>query len=220
MKGSGVRVPASALRSFPVNAVVPPQRPVEPGSVWGLHGVQTRGPEGSTRVRPGLKFEGGFIAARATEVAEIAMTQLALPLDSDDDAYLTIAEAAAAGLRCCERTIRRAIESGALRGGRIRGGRRSRGAWRIPAGGPRHGSSGMTRRRRADAGAPGPAAQVETRRRRRVDGSVEEIPDRALLGRGGQAPAPDMRDGGGGRVRVRSDPAGVEPRSRAGRGRG
>jgi excisionase family DNA binding protein len=58
------------------------------------------------------------------------MTQLPLPLDSGDDAYLTIAEAAAR-LRCCQRTIRRAIESGALRAGRIRGGRRSRGAWRI-----------------------------------------------------------------------------------------
>jgi excisionase family DNA binding protein len=58
------------------------------------------------------------------------MSQLPLPLSSDDEAYLTVAEAAAR-LRCCERTIRRAIESGALRAGRVRGGRRSRGAWRI-----------------------------------------------------------------------------------------
>jgi excisionase family DNA binding protein len=58
------------------------------------------------------------------------MTQLPLPLDSGDDAYLTVAEAAER-LRCCERTIRRAIESGALRAGRIRGGARSRGAWRL-----------------------------------------------------------------------------------------
>jgi excisionase family DNA binding protein len=73
---------------------------------------------------------GGFIAARATGVAEVAMTQLPLPLSSGDDAYLTVAETAAR-LSCCERTIRRAIESGALRAGRIRAGRRSRGAWRI-----------------------------------------------------------------------------------------
>jgi excisionase family DNA binding protein len=58
------------------------------------------------------------------------MTQLPLPLSSGDDAYLTVAEAAAR-LLCCERTIRRAIESGALRAGRIRDGRRSQGAWRI-----------------------------------------------------------------------------------------
>src|SRR4051812_31111884 len=113
MKGSGVRVPASALRSFPANAVVPHQRPVEPGSVWGLHGVRKGGPEGSTRVPPGPQLAGGLIAACATEVAETAMTQLPLPLSSGDDAYLTVAEAAAR-LRCCERTIRRAIESGAL----------------------------------------------------------------------------------------------------------
>lgn len=62
------------------------------------------------------------------------MTQLPLPLSSVDDRppdeYLTVAEAAAR-LRCCERTIRRAIESGELRAGRVRGGRFSRGAWRI-----------------------------------------------------------------------------------------
>jgi excisionase family DNA binding protein len=43
---------------------------------------------------------------------------------------LTIAEAAQR-VRCCERTIRRAIESGALRAGRVRAGRLSRGAVRI-----------------------------------------------------------------------------------------
>jgi excisionase family DNA binding protein len=58
------------------------------------------------------------------------MVQLPLPLSPGDDEYLTVAEAAAR-LRCCERTIRRAIESGTLRAGRVRGGRRSRGAWRI-----------------------------------------------------------------------------------------
>jgi len=44
--------------------------------------------------------------------------------------FLTIAEAAQR-LRCCERTIRRAIDSGALRAGKISGERFARGAWRI-----------------------------------------------------------------------------------------
>jgi excisionase family DNA binding protein len=44
--------------------------------------------------------------------------------------YLTIAEAARR-VRCCERTIRRAIVSGALRAGRIRGECASRGGFRI-----------------------------------------------------------------------------------------
>lgn len=57
------------------------------------------------------------------------MAQLPLPF-SDEPArpplgaaveYLTVAEAAAR-LRCHERTIRRAIDRGALRAGRIRGG--------------------------------------------------------------------------------------------------
>ena len=58
------------------------------------------------------------------------MTQLPLPFPEERDEYLTVAEAALR-LRCCERTIRRAIECGELRAGRVRGGRGSRGAWRI-----------------------------------------------------------------------------------------
>ena len=46
--------------------------------------------------------------------------------------YLTIAEAAER-VRCCERTIRRAIDSGTLRAGRVRAGGAGRGAWRIRA---------------------------------------------------------------------------------------
>ena len=46
------------------------------------------------------------------------------------DEYLTIAEAARR-VRVCERTIRRAIESGDLRAGRARASRPSRGAIRI-----------------------------------------------------------------------------------------
>ena len=44
--------------------------------------------------------------------------------------FLTIAEAARR-VRCCERTVRRAIDSGALRAGRIGGARGSRGGYRI-----------------------------------------------------------------------------------------
>jgi excisionase family DNA binding protein len=65
------------------------------------------------------------------------MIQLALQLPEDHDPpeaaaveYLTIAEAARR-VRCCKRTIRRAIDSGALRAGRIRGARGSRGGFRI-----------------------------------------------------------------------------------------
>jgi len=44
--------------------------------------------------------------------------------------FLTIAEAAQR-VRCCERTIRRAIDSGALRAGRIRAVDGKRGGFRI-----------------------------------------------------------------------------------------
>lgn len=44
--------------------------------------------------------------------------------------YLTIAEAARR-VRCCERTIRRAIDSGVLRAGRVHSVRGSRGGFRI-----------------------------------------------------------------------------------------
>ena len=46
--------------------------------------------------------------------------------------YLTIAEAAQR-VRCCERTIRRAIAAGSLPAGRVRGDRGNRGGWRIRA---------------------------------------------------------------------------------------
>ena len=45
---------------------------------------------------------------------------------------LTIAEAARR-VRCCERTIRRAVDDGSLQAGRVRATRRSRGAIRIRA---------------------------------------------------------------------------------------
>lgn len=57
------------------------------------------------------------------------MTQLPLPF-VDDGELLTISEAAAR-VRCCERTIRRAIDSGDLRAGRVRGRAHSHGGYRI-----------------------------------------------------------------------------------------
>ncbi|MEA2492167.1 MAG: Helix-turn-helix domain [Thermoleophilaceae bacterium] len=62
--------------------------------------------------------------------------QLGLDLTTDGDEprftveYLTIAEAARR-IRCCERTIRRAIDSGELKAGRVRGGGSKRGGFRI-----------------------------------------------------------------------------------------
>ena len=61
------------------------------------------------------------------------MAQLSLPFSQpsrDEPAYLTIAEAADR-TRCCERTIRRAIDRGALRAGRVRGANGARGGYRI-----------------------------------------------------------------------------------------
>lgn len=59
------------------------------------------------------------------------MAQLSFPMPDDGRSdYITIAEAAAE-LHCHERTIRRAIDRGALRAGRIRGANEGRGSWRI-----------------------------------------------------------------------------------------
>ncbi len=62
------------------------------------------------------------------------MAQLPLPFPVEPPAsepeYLTVAEAAER-LRCCERTIRRAIDRGALRAGRLRGANAARGSYRI-----------------------------------------------------------------------------------------
>jgi excisionase family DNA binding protein len=59
-------------------------------------------------------------------------SQLQLPISDPRFTveYLTVAEAAIR-VRCCERTIRRAIDAGTLRAGRVRGGEGSRGGWRI-----------------------------------------------------------------------------------------
>jgi excisionase family DNA binding protein len=63
------------------------------------------------------------------------MVQLSFPMPDDGrsggrSAYVTVAEAAAE-LHCHERTIRRAIDRGALRAGRVRGANAARGSWRI-----------------------------------------------------------------------------------------
>jgi excisionase family DNA binding protein len=61
------------------------------------------------------------------------MAQLPLPFPVEprsEPEYLTVAEAAER-LRCCERTIRRAIDRGALRAGRLRGANAARGSYRI-----------------------------------------------------------------------------------------
>jgi excisionase family DNA binding protein len=63
------------------------------------------------------------------------MAQLSFPMPDDGRSggrseYVTVAEAAAE-LHCHERTIRRAIDRGALRAGRVRGANAARGSWRI-----------------------------------------------------------------------------------------
>jgi excisionase family DNA binding protein len=63
------------------------------------------------------------------------MAQLSFPIPDGGGfggrpEYVTVAEAAAE-LHCHERTIRRAIDRGALRAGRVRGVNAARGSWRI-----------------------------------------------------------------------------------------
>lgn len=62
------------------------------------------------------------------EIPFVAATEPRLEVE-----YLTIAEAARR-VRCCERTVRRAIDSGVLRAGRVHSGRGSRGGFRIRSG--------------------------------------------------------------------------------------
>jgi excisionase family DNA binding protein len=63
----------------------------------------------------------------------MVMAQMPLPFPVEpgsEPEYLTVAEAAER-LRCCERAIRRAIDRGALRAGRLRGANAARGSYRI-----------------------------------------------------------------------------------------
>ena len=80
--------------------------------------------------------------------------------------FLTIAEAAQR-VRCCDRTIRRAIESGALRAGRIHAVDGRRGGLRIRPGDLETWMYGMTRKRREPT--------IEVREHACADGSVTEM---------------------------------------------
>jgi excisionase family DNA binding protein len=133
MKGSGVRVSPSALREVPANAQNPQFAAIalsaEGGPKGAPNGVKP-GPIGSERGLSGRRFAGGISTLAATEPW---MAQLSLPVSDpppDDAAYLTIAESAHR-MRCCERTVRRAIDRGALRAGRVRGASGARGGFRI-----------------------------------------------------------------------------------------
>jgi excisionase family DNA binding protein len=135
MKGSGVRVSPSALREVPANARNPRSAAIAPNAEGGPKGAPNGvkwGPIGSDRGPSGRPFSGGIFAPAATDSW---MAQLSLPfsdLPPDHPAYLTIAEAADR-TRCCQRTIRRAIDRGALRAGRVRGANGARGGYRIRA---------------------------------------------------------------------------------------
>ena len=133
MKGSGVRVSPSALREVPANARNSRSAEIatnaEGGHKGATNGVKW-GPPGSKRGPSERPLAGGNVTLAATE---FCMAQLSLPFSDpppEDRAYLTIAEAADR-TRCCERTIRRAIDRGALRAGRVRGANGARGGFRI-----------------------------------------------------------------------------------------
>src|SRR5688572_16728270 len=123
-KGSPVRVRQRALREVPAIAgascVKASFRGIPAGSVLGPES----GPSGSFWVPSRQEFTDCGRLGRLGDMT----TQLELPLAGAGASpasgleYLTIAEAARR-VRCCERTIRRAIDSGALRAGRIRGER-------------------------------------------------------------------------------------------------
>ena len=137
-KGSSVRVRWRASGEGPANA----------GLLLLLGSVVRRAPgqyrgstRGSERVRIGRrlrKLGGGDSATRATWAVErsprhgsarTATRRRHRPVRRSPST-LTIAEAARR-VRCCERTIRRAIDAGDLRAGRIRGRGGSRGGYRI-----------------------------------------------------------------------------------------
>src|SRR4051812_429795 len=133
-KGSPVRVRQRALRVLPASAANPEPFAARASSLVGPQWVRNRDawcPVESTRGRRLVHARGRSGAPRATDlvVAQLSLPFASEPSDPRPD-YLTIAEAAAS-LRCCERTIRRAIARGALRAGKVRGGEGSRGAYRI-----------------------------------------------------------------------------------------
>jgi excisionase family DNA binding protein len=99
------------------------------------------------------------------------MDQLTFGFGRDDGteepvSFLTIAEAAR-DVRCCERTIRRAIDRGALRAGRIRAETGSRGGFRIRPADLEAWMYGDARKRREPT--------VEMRRHLCADGSLTDM---------------------------------------------
>ena len=128
-KGSPVRVRQRALCKGPANPGFCSFRGEGRSSHWVRYWVRNR-------VRNGL-LEGRSGPFEAPELgpcrARSGVIQLALDFPDETPGvvdYLTIAEAAAR-IRCHERTIRRAIDSGDLRAGRIRTDRSKRGVFRI-----------------------------------------------------------------------------------------
>ena len=135
-KGSTVRVRQRASYKVPADAGILFFRGRLPLGPLGTRWVRT-GPVAPVRRGPRQSVVGTFGGVlapfQATVLAEMAQLELPFPKGPEahgEPQWLTIAEAADS-VRCCERTIRRAIDSGALRAGRIRGARGSRGTVRI-----------------------------------------------------------------------------------------
>src|SRR5215207_2917728 len=131
MKGSGVRVPPSALREVPASSGFPSLAPDRVPGHWVRYWVRNEGPVRSTRV---ASAGARCAPARSSRAEHTMRGQLTFDLPDDGAqpavAFRTIAEAAAP-VRCCERTIRRAIDSGALRAGRVAAVEGQRGGYRI-----------------------------------------------------------------------------------------
>ncbi len=129
-KGSPVRVRTRALYEGPAHPAFYVNRPEPPDGLAGQYRVSETGLNGSARVAR-WAIEGGRFTplGLSTHRATMSGDQLELPFIAANEAqpavdFLTIAEAARRE-RCCERTIRRAIESGVLRAGRVHSGRGS-----------------------------------------------------------------------------------------------
>src|SRR4051794_6552178 len=117
MKGSPVRVRASAcdespaLRGFLLFGLARQWRH------WVCYWVRKLGPAASSRVVSGAMW-ARWCSSEAEDTMEEQLSFDVPGEVSPAPEFLTIAEAAQR-VRCCERTIRRAIDSGALRTGRI-----------------------------------------------------------------------------------------------------
>src|SRR5690242_6361140 len=124
-KGSPVRVRQRALREDPASAgSLLLTGPADP-DLAGPYRVRNTGPAGFVRVILSRFWSTSRGPSHASvrewgpSCALSCMDQLQLPLSgpaASPPEFLTIAEAARR-VQCCERTIRRAIDSGALRAG-------------------------------------------------------------------------------------------------------